>query len=173
MAGKSLNKVQLIGHTGTDPELRSTSSGQMVATFNLATNESKKKGDGYEEFTEWHRIVAWGRTAEVAAEYATKGKQIYLEGRLQTRSWDDQNGVKRYTTEVVAQELILLGGRGESSGGGRPPHPADDAPVYTGKPQAAPAKTMQDIDRDLDRMGAGDVAKQFGGTVQPPEDIPF
>ncbi len=169
MAGKSLNKVQLIGHLGKDPELRYTSNGQAVASFSIATNESYKPAgsEEWQEKTEWHNVVAWGRLAEIASEHLGKGKQCYLEGRLQTRSWDDQQGVKRYTTEVVAQELILLGGRGESSGG-RPPHPAD-VPVMTGKPQAAAAKTMQDVDRDLDRMGAGDVAKQF----ESPDEVPF
>ncbi|GAK49650.1 single-stranded DNA-binding protein [Candidatus Moduliflexus flocculans] len=169
MAGKSLNKVQLIGHLGKDPELRYTSNGQAVATFSLATNERRKKpnSDEYEDFTEWHNIVAWGRTAEIASEFLNKGKQTYIEGRLQTRSWDDQNGVKRYTTEIVAQDLILLSsGRGESGGGGRPPHPADTydtppsapastgAPAYTGKvAEPRPAPSMP-----------ADV---------PPDDIPF
>ncbi len=170
MAGKSLNKVQLIGHLGKDPELRYTSNGQAVATFSLATNERKKKpnSDEYEDFTEWHNIVAWGRTAEIASEYLNKGKQAYIEGRLQTRSWDDQNGVKRYTTEIVAQDLILLsGGRGES-GGGRAPHPADtydtvqSAPTSTG-PAPAPAYT------------GGKVAERPAPSTPdaPPDDIPF
>lgn len=175
MAGKSLNKVQLIGHLGKDPELRYTSTGQAVATFSLATNERKKKpnSDEWEDFTEWHNIVAWGRTAEIASEYLNKGKQAYIEGRLQTRSWDDQNGVKRYTTEIVASDLILLsGGRGESSGGSRPPHPADTpqaAPVYTGKPQAKTAP-------DEDAAYMAKLAQTFDGTVQQPtpsDDIPF
>ena len=170
MAGKSLNKVQLLGHLGKDPELRHTSNGQAVVTFSLATNESYKPAgsEEWQEKTEWHNIVAWGRLAEVASKYLNKGKQAYIEGRLQTRSWDDQNGVKRYTTEVVANDVILLGGRGESGGGGRPPHPADDAPVMTGKPQPQ-AKPAANSDAEF----MSELAQKFDGTVQPPEDIPF
>lgn len=128
MAGKSLNKVQIIGHLGGDPELRYTANGTAVATLNVATNERFKPQDSeeWQERTEWHRIVAWSRLAEIAGEYLSKGKQVYVEGRLQTRSWDDKDGVKRYTTEIVAQDLILLGGRGDApSQSQRPPHPAE------------------------------------------------
>ena len=126
MAGKSLNKVQIIGHLGADPELRYTANGVAVATFSVATNESyKNDNDEWQERTEWHNIVAWRRLAEVAGEYLSKGRQVYIEGRLQTRSWEGQDGVKRYTTEIVARDLILLGGRGEMSQSKRPPHPAD------------------------------------------------
>jgi single-strand DNA-binding protein len=129
MAGRSLNKVQLIGHLGADPELRYTSNGTAVATLNLATNERFRAGesDEWQDRTEWHRVVAWGRQAEIAGEYLSKGGQVYIEGRLQTRSWEGQDGVKRYTTEIVARDMILLGGRGGTGGQGqRPPHPADD-----------------------------------------------
>jgi single-strand DNA-binding protein len=128
MAGKSLNKAQIIGHLGADPELRYTSNGLAVATLNIATNERFKSSDSdeWQDRTEWHRVVAWGKLAEIAGEYLSKGRQVYIEGRLQTRSWEGQDGVKRYTTEVVARDLILLGGRGDMpSQGGRPPHPAD------------------------------------------------
>lgn len=175
MAGKSLNKVQLIGHLGKDPELRYTSNGQAVATFSLATNESYKPAgsEEWQEKTEWHNIVAWGRLAEIASEYLNKGKQAYIEGRLQTRSWDDQNGVKRYTTEVVANDLILLGGRGESGGGGRPPHPADtygttqSAPTSTGMAAAAPAYTGSKVAEPRPAP-----APSMPADV-PPDDIPF
>lgn len=174
MAGKSLNKVQLIGHLGADPEVRTTTTGQFVATFGLATNERKKKpnSDEWEDVTEWHNIVAWGRLAEIASEYLNKGKQAYIEGRLQTRSWDDQKtGVKRYTTEIVAQDLILLsGGRGESSGGGRPPHPADTpqaAPVMTVKPQPQPTAHADDA------AFMNELTQKFDGQVVPSEEIPF
>jgi single-strand DNA-binding protein len=133
MAGKSLNKVQLIGHLGKDPDLRYTSNGMAVATCSLATNEYGGKNDdgSTKDRTEWHRVVIFGKLAEVAGSYCKKGSQIYIEGRLQTRSWDDQQGVKHYTTEVVADSfggsLILLGGRGEGGAQStRPPHPADD-----------------------------------------------
>ncbi len=119
---RSLNRVLLIGNLGSDPEVRQVSGGQTVASFNLATNESWGGRDGQprQERTEWHRIVLWGRLAEIAGEYLRKGRQVYLEGRLQTRQWQDQQGQKRYTTEVVAQNMILLGGRGAEGAEGAP-----------------------------------------------------
>ena len=117
-----LNKVLLIGNLGRDPEVRSTPSGQPVATFSLATSRRwKDKGGESQEQTEWHNVVCWGRLAEIAGRYLTKGKQIYVEGRIQTRSWDDKTtGEKKYRTEIVADNFQMLGGRGdrESGGGG-------------------------------------------------------
>ena len=109
-----VNKVILIGNLGRDPEMRSTQSGQPIATFTLATNRRWKDKSGQkQEQTEWHQIVVWGRQAEIAGQYLTKGKQIYLEGRLQTRSWDDkQSGEKRYRTEVICENFQMLGQRG-------------------------------------------------------------
>jgi len=107
----SVNKVILVGKLGADPEVRYTSGGSAVATFSIATNErwkDKNTGDRQER-TEWHRIVAWGRLGEICGEYLSKGKQVYIEGRLQTRSWDDRDGNKRYTTEVVAANMVMLG----------------------------------------------------------------
>ena len=120
MAGKSLNKVQLIGNLGKDPEIKYTTSGTAVARLALATNERyKDKGGEWQDRTEWHNVVLWQRLAEIAGEYLKKGSKVYIEGRLQTRSWDDkQTGQKKYMTEVVASDLILLGGRGEGGGGG-------------------------------------------------------
>lgn len=125
MAGKSLNKVQLIGNLGKDPEVRYTASGMAVATFSIATNESWKDKEGQpQERTEWHNIVAWQRLAEICGEYLKKGKKVYIEGRLQTRSYEDKEGIKRYTTEIVAQDLILLGAReGTENGSPAPPPP--------------------------------------------------
>ncbi|MCB9462139.1 MAG: single-stranded DNA-binding protein [Candidatus Eisenbacteria bacterium] len=116
---RSINKVILIGNLGTDPEIRHTSGGQAVCNFRIATNESWGGRDGQErqERTEWHNIVAWGRLAEICNEYLRKGKQVYLEGRLQTRQWEDKDGVKRYTTEIVAQNMMMLGGPGGGGGG--------------------------------------------------------
>ena len=114
---RSLNKVMLIGNLGADPEVRKTQSGQTVATLRLATNESWGDRDGNrQEKTEWHRVIAWARLAEVVEQYLRKGKQIYVEGRIQTRQWQDQQGQNRYTTEVVAQSIMMLGGRGEAGG---------------------------------------------------------
>jgi single-strand DNA-binding protein len=109
-----VNKVILIGNLGRDPEVRSTPSGQPVASFTLATNRRWRDKNGQrQEQTEWHNIVVWGKQAEIAGQYLTKGKQIYLEGRLQTRSWDDrQTGEKKYKTEIVCENFQMLGQRG-------------------------------------------------------------
>jgi single-strand DNA-binding protein len=125
----SLNKVILIGNLGRDPELRYTASGQPVATFTLATNEAwTNKSGEREERTEWHRIVAWGKLAERCSEYLAKGRQVYVEGRLQTREWEDKEGGKRRTTEINAQQLLMLGRR---EGG---PGPDVDAPPPSDPP---------------------------------------
>jgi len=118
MAGKSVNKVILIGNLGKDPEVKYTPSGVPVAKLTLATNERYKDKSGeWQERTEWHNVVLWQRLAEIAGEYLKKGGKVYIEGRLQTRSWDDkQTNQKRYMTEVVASDLVLLGGRGEGAG---------------------------------------------------------
>jgi single-strand DNA-binding protein len=117
---KSVNKVILIGNLGKDPEVKYTPSGTPVAKLTLATNERfKDKGGEWQDRTEWHNVVVWQRLAEIAGEYLKKGSKVYIEGRLQTRSWDDkQTNQKKYMTEVVAQDLVLLGGRGEGGGGG-------------------------------------------------------
>jgi single-strand DNA-binding protein len=119
MAGKSLNRVTLIGNLGKDPEIKYTPSGTPVAKLTLATNERfKDKAGEWQDRTEWHNVVLWQRLAEIAGEYLKKGGKVYIEGRLQTRSWDDKtSGQKKYMTEVVANDLILLGGRGEGAGG--------------------------------------------------------
>jgi single-strand DNA-binding protein len=118
MAG-SVNKVILIGNLGKDPEVRFTPSGAAVSNFNIATNESWTDKSGQkQERTEWHRIVVWGKLAELCGEYLKKGRQCYVEGRLQTREWTDKEGKKNYTTEVVAQTVQFLGG-GAGGGAGR------------------------------------------------------
>ncbi len=114
-----INKAILIGNLGADPELRYTQSGTPVASFTVATTRRWKDKDGQQqEETEWHKIVAWSRLAEICGEYLNKGSKVYIEGRLQTRKWQDQNGNDRWTTEIVAQEMKMLSPRGESSGGG-------------------------------------------------------
>ncbi len=112
MAG--VNKVILVGRLGADPEVRYTSNGTAVASFRMATSESWTNKDGQrEERTEWHRIVAWRKLAEICGEYLSKGKQVYIEGRLQTREWEDRDGVKRWTTEITAQNMQMLGSPGD------------------------------------------------------------
>ncbi|MBW2609405.1 MAG: single-stranded DNA-binding protein [Deltaproteobacteria bacterium] len=106
----SVNKAILLGNLGADPEVRYTPAGTAVANFNLATHEQWTNKDGEkEEKTEWHRIVAWARLGEICGEYLRKGSQVYIEGRIQTRSWEDRDGNKRYTTEIVAQAMQMLG----------------------------------------------------------------
>ena len=115
----SVNKVILVGNLGRDAEVRSTTSGTSVATISIATTDVwNDKAGNKQEKTEWHRVVLWGKTAETLQEYLLKGRQIYVEGRLQTREWQDRDGNKRYTTETRADRVVLLGGRGNSAGDG-------------------------------------------------------
>ena len=140
MAG-SVNKVILVGNLGADPEVRSTPSGQQVATLSLATSRNHKDRDGNrKEETEWHRVVVWGQLAELAQRYLAKGRKVYVEGRIQTRSWDDaQTGQKRYSTEVVAEVLTFLDsgkepqGGGHGGGGNRGRHGAHDDIPFGGQ----------------------------------------
>src|SRR5690625_1152538 len=126
----SVNKVMLIGNLGADPGLRSTSSGTPVCELRLATNESWRDKQGtMQQRTEWHRVVVWGRQAESVSKYLSKGRSVYVEGRLQTREWNDRDGQRRYTTEIIASNVVFLqDGRGGGGGGryGGPP-PADDS----------------------------------------------
>ena len=135
MAG--INKAILIGRLGSDPEVRYTPSGAAVANFSIATSEEWKDKDTGEkkERTEWHRIVAWRKLGELCGEYLSKGRQVYVEGRIQTRSWDDQNGNKKYMTEIVATDVQFLGGR-DSGDTARPPGPP--SPEYPGTPSSGP-----------------------------------
>ena len=129
----SVNKVILIGNLGSDPELKYTPSGAAVTNFNVATNEVWNDKDGNkQERTEWHRVVLWRKLAEIAGEYLKKGSKVYLEGRLQTRSWEDKDGVKRYTTEVVADNMTMLDAKsedGDSSSGVFSAPPPSEAPA--------------------------------------------
>lgn len=147
---RGVNKVILIGNLGRDPEVRYTRDGTAVANLNVATSESWNDPNGQrQERTEWHRVVAWGRLAEVAKEYLSKGRQVYIEGKLQTRSWEDKEGNKRYTTEVKVDQMVMLGGRGDSSMG----RDTGEAPD----------------DRDAGRGGGGG-----GGEFQATDDdVPF
>ncbi|RPI05092.1 MAG: single-stranded DNA-binding protein [Ignavibacteriae bacterium] len=134
MASKSINKIILIGNLGQDPELRYTSSGVAVASFSMATSESWKDQDGnVQEKTQWHKLVAWRKLAEIVGEYLKKGSKVYIEGRIQYRSYDDKNGVKRDVTEIVVDQMLMLDSKGAGhSGGGSaaappPPQQAEDA----------------------------------------------
>jgi single-strand DNA-binding protein len=126
---RGVNKVILVGNLGADPEVRYASSGAAVVNFRIATSENwTNKEGGKETRTEWHRIVAFGKLAEICAEYLNKGKQVYVEGRLQSRSWEDKEGNKKWTTEIVANNVVMLGGGGDQSRGmgGEPPEDVPD-----------------------------------------------
>ncbi len=161
-----VNKVILIGNLGADPESRTTQSGTQMSTFTIATTERWKGQDGnMQEQTEWHRIIAWSRLAEICNEYLNKGSRVYIEGRLQTRKWQDQNGNDRYTTEIVAREMKMLTPRGESGGygggAGGAVDPGPSEPAYGGGGDGADSG-----------YGGGDPGSgsSSGGTG---EDVPF
>jgi single-strand DNA-binding protein len=117
MASRGVNKVILIGHLGADPETRAMPSGTTVANIRMATTESfKDKSGEWQERTEWHNVALFGRMGEVAGEYLRKGSQVYIEGRLRTRKWQDKQGNDRYTTEIVANDMQMIGGRGGGAG---------------------------------------------------------
>jgi single-strand DNA-binding protein len=113
---RSVNKAIIIGNLGNDPEIRTTPSGTRVATISVATNRRwvSRTGETQED-TQWHRVVAWSKLAEIAEQYLKKGDRVFVEGRIQYRQWEDQNGQKRYSTEIVANDMVMLGGRGEGA----------------------------------------------------------
>ena len=147
---KSVNKVILIGNLGKDPEVKFTPGGTAVAKFSLATNERyKDKAGEWQDRTEWHNIVAWQRLAEIVGEYVKKGSKLYVEGRLQTSSWDDkESGQKKYKTEIIAQDVVLLGGRGEAADPDAAPRSrgASAGAQRAHEPEAADASQITDED---------------------------
>ena len=156
----SVNKVILVGNLGADPEVRYLPSGEAVANVSLATTDTwKDKAGVKQERTEWHRVSFFGKTAEVAGEYLKKGSQLYVEGRLQTRKWQDKNGQDRYTTEIVADRMQMLGGRGGGGGGGGGSADAGDGPPPQGrgggaggggaKPAQRPGGDFEDFEDDI------------------------
>ncbi len=145
----SVNKVILIGNLGKDPELRYTPGGSAVVNFPIATNEKWKDKDGNpQERTEWHNIVLWGRLAEIANDYLRKGSPVYIEGRLQTRNWDDRDGNKRYTTEIVGIQMQMLG-RAEAGGGGNRSGGQDAGDGRKTGSQSGGEKSGDHVDDDL------------------------
>ncbi len=157
---RGVNKVILIGNAGADPELRYTPGGSAVSNFSIATNESWTNSSGErQERTEWHRIVVWGRLAEICNQYLRKGSKVYIEGKLQTSSWEGQDGVKRYTTEVVARDMQMLDSRGDMDGN------------FGGEPQSQQATPQP--------QAASTTAQGQGGTESEPppyaadDDLPF
>jgi single-strand DNA-binding protein len=146
----SVNKVILVGNLGRDAELRYTPGGAAVATLNLATTEVFKDREGQKkEDTQWHRVILWGKTAETLQDYLTKGKQIYVEGKLQTRKWKDKDGNDKYTTEVRGDRVVLLsgGGRGDGmGGGGSRSSTASNSSDEFGQPEPAGSVELTDDD---------------------------
>ena len=144
---RGVNKAIIVGHLGRDPEVRYAASGAAVTNVSVATTDSwkdKQTGENNEK-TEWHRVVFFGRLAEVAGEYLKKGSQVYIEGRLQTRKWQDQNGQDRYTTEIVANDMQMLGGRGSMASDG-----FEDTPRKPAEPPAGGPGDMSTSDFDDD-----------------------
>jgi single-strand DNA-binding protein len=152
---KSVNKVTLLGNLGKDPEIKFLPSGQAVANFGLATSDRyKDKAGEWQDRTEWHNVVAYGRTAEIVRDYVKKGNKLYVEGRLTTRSWDDKDtGKKVYRTEVVVNDLVLIGGRGDGESGGT-------SGGYA-------------VNRTSGQSGYAQSAPDYGDTGITDEDIPF
>ena len=148
---RGLNKVLLIGNLGADPEIKYAASGTAIANINLATTEGRKNASGeWEDVTEWHRVVLFGRQAESCKDFLRKGSKVYIEGRIQTRSWDDQNGQKQYRTEIVANSFLMLDSRGQD--GGDMPKQRQDGPRRSqdnrNKPEP-PKNNFPDADDDL------------------------
>jgi single-strand DNA-binding protein len=166
MASRGINKAIILGNLGKDPEIRYASNGNAIANFSIATSESwKDKNSGEKvEKTEWHRISAFGKLAEIIGEYLKKGSQVYIEGRLQTRKWQDKDGQDKYTTEIVASDMQMLGGRGDGGGGASRNDSYDQSAPQQSAPQqpaAAPAGGS----------GAAPAASPGGGDFD--DDIPF
>ncbi|MCF8034385.1 MAG: single-stranded DNA-binding protein [Desulfarculaceae bacterium] len=161
---RGINKVILIGNLGADPELKYTASGTPVCTFRLATSETFKDREGnQQERTEWHRIVAWAKLGEIAAQYLSKGRQVYIEGSIRTRTWEDQNGERKYMTEIVARDIQFLGGPGQGGGqGGGGGYGGGGSGGGGGGGYGGGGSG-----------GGGGGGNDFGGPPPPDDDIPF
>jgi len=143
---RGLNKVMLIGNLGADPEIKYAPSGTPIANLRIATTENRKNKDGdWEEVTEWHRVVIFGRQAEVCKDYLRKGSKIYVEGRLQTRSWDDQSGQKRFLTEIVGSQMLMLDQRAQEA----PPAAAQREAPEPAAQEESPQNDFPEPDDDL------------------------
>ena len=149
---RGVNKVILIGHLGADPETKSMPSGTSVANLRVATSESykDKQTNEWQERTEWHNVALFGRLAEVAGEYLRKGSQVYIDGRLRTRKWQDKQGNDRYSTEIIAGEMQMLGGRGGGGGGAAGGAGGEARPARTGAPEPAASGGERDTEFDDD-----------------------
>lgn len=160
MAKGTVNKVILVGRLGGDPDVRYTPNGMAIAKFNLATNERVPAGEGnWEDRTEWHRIVVFGKLAETCGNYLSKGRLVYVEGSLRTQQWEDAQGVKRYTTEIIARDMTMLGG-----GGGEGQQAQDRQAQGQGAGRPQPTQSASG------RSHADELPPHPGG---PDDDIPF
>jgi single-strand DNA-binding protein len=177
----SVNKVIILGNLGGNPELRYTSNQSAVVTLSVATKDVRVGADGQrQEFTEWHRVVVWNKTAENCARYLTKGSSVFIEGRLQTRSWEDQNGQKRYTTEIIANNVqFLSGGAGQRIGTDQAEMPSD-AGSYGGATYGGPASSAfgnsgMDLGGGFPQATPSSVGKtaDSGPATSIMDDIPF
>jgi single-strand DNA-binding protein len=173
MATRSVNKVILIGNVVRDPELRYTPQNTAVCTFSIATNRSWKTSEGNDqESTEFHRVVTWGKLAEIANQILAKGRKVYVEGRLQTREWDGQDGTKQRRTEIVAEQMVALdsrgagAGQGDSEGGGDYSYPE-------GKPAAAKGKYSKPKQQDEELKVDDNVGAEESSVDDIADDIPF
>lgn len=165
---KDLNKAMIIGNLTRDPELRTTPNGQNVASFGVATNRQWKNQQGEtQEQVEFHNVVVWGRLAEICNQYLSKGRRAYFEGRLQTQQWEAQDGSKRSRTEIVADDMILLDGRGEGGSGGGAA--ASQAPAQPTEAEAPQAPAEDKGTKDEKKSGKGPDAGQDASL----DDIPF
>ena len=173
---RGINKVILVGNLGSDPEIRYTGSGTAVCNFSLATSESYKDRDGNQvENTEWHRVVAWARLAEICGEYLKKGRQVYIEGQLQTRQWEDKDGNTKYTTEIKAREMQMLGSRDGGdfdSGGGSRGNSSSNDDEFGNMDQSAPSRPQRSSNNG---GGNRQPASSGGGDDWSPDDddLPF
>ncbi|WP_290654442.1 single-stranded DNA-binding protein [Idiomarina sp.] len=175
MASRGVNKVILVGNLGSDPEVRYTQNSTAIANLSIATSESwkdKQTGEPREQ-TEWHRCVAYRRLAEIAGEYLKKGSKVYVEGRLQTRKWQGQDGQDRYTTEIVVNELQMLDSRGTEQSGNRPGTNWEQRPNQSATPQPQP----QQSGLGTTMPGTGSQGKNWKGPASAAQDfdddIPF
>lgn len=174
MARGGVNKVIILGNVGADPELRYTPGGAAVTNFNIATNESWTDNNSErQERTEWHRIVVWGRLAEICNQYLRKGSKVYIEGRLQTRSWEGQDGQKRYTTEIVAREMQMLDGRGDMDGGGSGGYNGGGGNNYSQSSAPAPQAAQGGAPQGGAPQGGGGSSEPEPPSYAADDDLPF
>lgn len=182
---KDLNKVMLTGRLGADPEMRYTPQGSAVTQFSVASSRSWKSTDGQQhEATEWFRVVAWDKLGEICNQYLTKGTRVYIEGRLQTRKWQDQSGNDRYSTEVIANDMIILSSKQETAGGVAAPEydaPMDEdipMPAPSRRPAPAPAAPARSANGNGNgngnsRPAARPAARNTPQPIESDEDLPF